>query len=67
MVIDIEEALKTQEAPVLLEQIRSQRLDIDPLYANFTSGSTGIPKGVVVSHRSVIDFMEDFTQIFRCV
>lgn len=64
VVIDIEEAVKTQEDPVLLEQIRSQRLDIDPLYANFTSGSTGIPKGVVVSHRSVIDFMEDFTEIF---
>ena len=64
VVIGIEEALKTQEDPVLLEQIRSQRLDIDPLYANFTSGSTGIPKGVVVSHRSVIDFMEDFTEIF---
>lgn len=39
-------------------------IDTDPLYANFTSGSTGTPKAVVVSHRSVIDFISCFTEIF---
>lgn len=48
-----------------LAKIRENFLDIDPLYCNFTSGSTGIPKGVLVSHRSVIDFMEYFPSLFH--
>lgn len=48
----------------LLSAIRERAVDTDPLYANFTSGSTGVPKGVLVSHRSVIDFINNFTEIF---
>lgn len=47
-----------------LERLRAEFLDIDLLYINFTSGSTGIPKGVAVRHRSVIDFIPHFTRIF---
>lgn len=47
-----------------LANIASQALDIDPLYGIFTSGSTGIPKGVIVAHRSVIDFIDIFTETF---
>jgi len=54
----------TKEELEKLERIREEALDIDPLYAIFTSGSTGVPKGVIVSHRSVIDFIECFTLQF---
>lgn len=57
--------LKDQEIKeVELCCIRKQSIDTDPLYINFTSGSTGIPKGIVVSHRSVIDFIDCFTELF---
>ena len=41
-----------------LTYIRQKAIDIDPIYALFTSGSTGIPKGVVVCQRSVINYAE---------
>lgn len=59
-----QELLKNDINEERLQQIRDQAQDIDPLYCNFTSGSTGVPKGVLVSHRSVIDFMEYFPSLF---
>lgn len=49
---------------LLLQDIAKGHVDIDPLYVMFTSGSTGTPKGIAVSHRSVIDFIDEFTDVF---
>jgi len=35
-----------------------QIIDMDPCYVIHTSGSTGIPKGVVVPHQGVVDYIE---------
>ena len=34
----------------------AQVIDSDPLYIMFTSGSTGVPKGVTIPHRGAIDY-----------
>jgi amino acid adenylation domain-containing protein len=46
-----------------LAAIRDRQLDTDPIYIVFTSGSTGIPKGVVACHRSVIDYIENLSDV----
>lgn len=49
----------------ILNNIQKNQIDTDPLYAIFTSGSTGVPKGVLVSHRSVIDLIDNFAEVFQ--
>ena len=41
-----------------LNNIMNFKIDCDPAYAIPTSGTTGIPKLVLISHRSVIDYIE---------
>ncbi len=45
-----------------LSAVRDRQIDTDPIYVVFTSGSTGVPKGVVACHRSVIDYTESLCE-----
>ena len=42
----------------ILENVRAGMKTTDILYVLFTSGSTGLPKGVTISHAAVLDFAE---------
>lgn len=46
-----------------LNIIHDKALDVDPIYIVFTSGSTGVPKGVAACHRSVIDYIEQLSEV----
>ena len=64
VVMDLEDLHAHTVDDSVLDKIRRTVIDTDPLYVMFTSGSTGIPKGVVVSHRSVIDYTEWLAETF---
>jgi len=48
-----------------LSRIRDRQIDTDPIYVVFTSGSTGVPKGVMACHRSVLDYIEHLCDVLK--
>ncbi|MCQ2448987.1 MAG: AMP-binding protein, partial [Clostridia bacterium] len=61
-IIPIDTALNCTIDSEKLNGIRAGMIDTDPLYALFTSGSTGVPKGAVINHRNVIAYTEWFVK-----
>ena len=64
-VINYEKARNCPADSNLLCEIRKKIIDTDPAYALFTSGSTGIPKGAVVSHRAVLSYVKWYADTFK--
>lgn len=58
IIIDIEDALLSELNERSITICRSKALDTDVVYVLFTSGSTGDPKGCIISHRNIITYME---------
>ena len=61
-----EETLSRQTNAMLLLEISHKAKETDTIYLVFTSGSTGVPKGVVASHRNVIDYIEGLGKVLEC-
>ena len=61
--ISYADAIQTEADEKGLQRVRQQALDVDPIYVLFTSGSTGVPKGVVGHHRGVIDYIESLSDV----
>jgi len=52
-VVNVEAFVPHQTSPV-----ESKNLSIDIAYVLFTSGSTGVPKGVMIPHKAIIDYID---------
>ena len=69
--------LKSDQVKLYIEQLINKSVDFqgtiqdtvinssDPAYIIFTSGTTGVPKGVLVNHRSVINIIEWVNKTFK--
>lgn len=60
----IEDVLPSEGDSAIVDNVVRGIIDTDLLYVLFTSGSTGVPKGVSINHRSVIDYINWVTNTF---
>ena len=62
-ILDYRACCETEYDEELLRRIRMGSVELDPVCIFYTSGSTGVPKGVVVCHRGIIDYIEQLCEV----
>lgn len=62
-VLHICQLLQAEIEDEKLLEIRDSMVETDPLYIIFTSGSSGVPKGVITSHRSLMCYIDAYVKV----
>ncbi|MCM1115786.1 MAG: AMP-binding protein [Clostridium sp.] len=65
IIVFYEDAVNTDIDEDTLLNVRKSMVDMDTAYILFTSGSTGMPKGTVISHKALISYINWVTEEFQ--
>ena len=64
-IILAEDAMAAEVNEALVEERTHSITDFSPIYVLFTSGSTGVPKGVLTSHHSMMSYLEGLLDVIK--
>ena len=63
-VLTQDEINETEADDQAILSVRAEMTSSDPMYCLFTSGSTGVPKGTIVTHANVVSYTDWFIKTF---
>lgn len=59
-------AVETPIDDAVLASVRSRQIDADPVCVLYVSGSSGDPRGVMLSHRNLLESTENLGALLKC-